>query len=158
LGGHIVGVRVIEEDVANRPKIASMANRAARFLHRRDPSIPPVEIEPEEVDLLDGYLGAGYAHPTEEGRQAITLVAGTEGLPLESTYTGKAMAALLDHARQQPGSRLLFVDTFAESPDLVEGDCRALPEKFWPVFDPAHRVRCGCLRARREPGFCWKQR
>jgi 1-aminocyclopropane-1-carboxylate deaminase/D-cysteine desulfhydrase-like pyridoxal-dependent ACC family enzyme len=154
----IVGVRVIEEDVANRPKIASMANRAARFLHRRDPSIPPIEIEPEEVDLLDSYLGAGYAHPTEEGRQAIALVAGTEGLPLESTYTGKAMAALLEHARQHPGSRLLFVDTFAESPDLVEGDCRALPEKFWPVFDPAHRVRCGCLRARREPGFCWKQR
>lgn len=158
LGGHIVGVRVIEEDVANRPKIAAMVNRAARFLRRQDPSIPPVEIEPDEVDLLDGYLGTGYAHPTEEARQAVALVAESEGLPLETTYTGKAMAALLGHAEHQPGSRLLFVDTFAESPTLVEGDCRDLPEKFWPVFDPAHHVRCWCLRAGREPDFCWKRR
>jgi D-cysteine desulfhydrase len=157
LDQRIVGVRVIEEDVANRPKIAAMVNRAARFLRKSDPSVPPVEIQAEEVDLLDGYLGAGYAHPTEEARQAIALVAETEGLPLEATYTGKAMAALLDHARHHPGSRLLFVDTFAESPTLVEGDCRALPEEFWPVFDPGHRVRCWCLRARREPGFCWKK-
>jgi D-cysteine desulfhydrase len=157
LGGRIVGVRVIEEDVANRPKIAAMVNRAARFLRWRDPSIPPVEIGPEDVYLLDGYLGAGYAHPTDEAQQATALVAETEGLSLETTYTGKAMAALLDHARHHPGSRLLFVDTFAECPSLVEGDYRVLPEKFWPVFDPAHRVRCWCLRARREPGFCWKQ-
>jgi D-cysteine desulfhydrase len=158
LGGRILGVRVIEEDVANRPKIASMVNRTARFLRRLDPSIPPVEIEPDEVDLLDGYLGAGYAHPTKEARQAVALVAESEGLPLETTYTGKAMAALLDYSGHHPGSRLLFVDTFAKSPTLVEGDCRDLPEKFWPVFDPAHRVGCWCLRARREPGFCSKRR
>ena len=78
-------------------------------------------------------------------------------LPLETTYTGKAMAALLDHAAQNPGSRLLFLDTFTESAALDEGDYRALPERFWLVFDPGHEVNCWCLRAWRDPSFCWKR-
>jgi D-cysteine desulfhydrase len=157
LGSRIVGVRVIEKDVANRPKIARMVNRTARYLHRLDPSIPLVEIGPEEVGLLDGYLGPGYAHPTTEARQAVALIAQMEGLHLETTYTGKAMAALLDYARDHPGTRLLFVDTFAESVGLEEGDYRTLPEKFWPIFDPAHQARCWCLRAWRDPEFCPKR-
>jgi len=154
----IVGVRVIEEDVANRPKIARMVNKAGRYLRRLDPSIPPVEVRPEAVDLRDGYLGPGYAHPTDKARQTVDQVAQAEGLPLETTYTGKAMAALLDHAGSHAGARLLFVDTFAESPTLESGDWHALPEPFWPVFDPAHRVRCRCLRSWRDPDFCWKNR
>ena len=157
LGTRIVGVRIIEEDVANRPKIARMVNRATRYLRRRDPSVPRIAIGAEEVELLDGYLGDGYAHPTTKALRAVRLVSQAEGLPLETTYTGKAMAALLDHAAQNPGSRLLFLDTFTESTTLGEGDYRALPERFWPVFDPAHDVNCWCLRAWRDPDFCWKR-
>jgi 1-aminocyclopropane-1-carboxylate deaminase/D-cysteine desulfhydrase-like pyridoxal-dependent ACC family enzyme len=157
LESRIVGVRVIEEDVANRRKIARTVNQTARYLRRRDRTVPEVEVESEEVDLRDGYLGAGYAHPTAEAKGAVELVAGAEGLPLETTYTGKAMAALLDHARRHPGARLLFVDTFAEAPTLEEGAWRDLPEQFWPVFDAAHRVRCWCLRSWRDPDFCWKK-
>jgi D-cysteine desulfhydrase len=153
----VVGVRIIEEDVANRAKIARMVNRAARYLRRRDPLVPRIEVGPGEVQLLDGYLGAGYAHPTEKGRRAVKWVAETENLPLETTYTGKAMAALLDYVERHPGARVLFVDTFAEAPNLAEGDPRALPEQFWPVFDRNHRVRCWCLRAWRDPAFCWKR-
>jgi D-cysteine desulfhydrase len=157
LGSQITGVRIIEEDLANRAKIARLVNRTARYLERRLPQLPRTRVAAEEVHLLEGYMGRGYAHPTEKGRRAIELVAGTEDIPLETTYTGKAMAALLDHAQREPGSRLLFVDTFAENPTLSVGDWRALPERFWPVFDPAHEIGCWCLRARRQPGFCWKE-
>jgi D-cysteine desulfhydrase len=153
----VIGVRVVGEDVASRAKVARLANRAARYLRRHDPSVPDVRIEADEVDLLDGYYGAGYAHPTPEAQRAVELVAHTEGLPLETTYTGKAMAALLDRAAQHPGARHLFVDTFVEAPALPEGDYRDLPEAFWPVFDPAHPTRCRCLRALRDPGFCWRR-
>jgi 1-aminocyclopropane-1-carboxylate deaminase/D-cysteine desulfhydrase-like pyridoxal-dependent ACC family enzyme len=156
LGSRITGVRIIEEDVANRPKIARMVNRAARYMRRRDGSVPPVQVTAEEVSLLDGYVGPGYAHPTGEAVDAVEWAARSEGLPLETTYTGKAMAALLDHARHHPGARVLFVDTFTERSALQEGDYRGLPEKFWPVFDPAHRTHCRCLRAWRDPDFCWK--
>lgn len=158
LGSRIVGVRIIEEDVANRPKIARMVNKAARYLRQRAPGVPRVQITPGEVNLLDDYIGPRYAFPTAEALRAVEQVAQTEGLPLETTYTGKAMAALLDHAARHPGARLLFLDSFAEAPALEEGNWRDLPEKFWPVFEPAHRVRCWCLRGWREPGFCWKRK
>lgn len=155
--GRVLGVRVIEEDVAKRPKIVRMVNRAAAYLRRQDPSIPPVRITAEEVELVDGYLGPGYAHPTPEALRAVEWVARTEGLPLETTYTGKTMAALLDYAADHPGARLLFVDTYAESPKLEEGDWRQLPRPFWPIFDPSVRACCWCWRSWREPGFCWRR-
>jgi D-cysteine desulfhydrase len=157
LESRVIGVRVIEKDVANRAKVARLVNRAARYLQRCDPSIPRVDVEPGEIDLLDGYLGAGYAHPTEGAREAVALAGETEGLILETTYTGKALAALLDHARRDTQARLLFVDTFAENPTLEPGDYRDLPVAFWPIFDPTHRGRCWCLRGWRDPGFCWKR-
>ncbi len=67
------GVRIIEKDVANRPKIARMVNRTARYLRRREPSIPQIEIGPDDVELLDDYLGPGYAHPTDGARHAAEL-------------------------------------------------------------------------------------
>jgi 1-aminocyclopropane-1-carboxylate deaminase/D-cysteine desulfhydrase-like pyridoxal-dependent ACC family enzyme len=158
LQSRIVGVRIIEEDQANELKIARMANRAAMVLRRHDPAVPEIHFQPGDVALLEGYVGAGYAHPTEEALQAIQYVGTAEGLPLEATYTGKAMAALLDYAEDHPGSRLLFVDTFAEAPALQEGEFCDLPRRFWPVFDPSHKVRCWCLRSWRDPAFCWKRR
>ena len=157
LDSRIVGVRVIEENVANRPKVARLANRTARYLHQRDTTIPPIAFNAEEVELLDGYVGPAYAYPTAGAKGAVDLVARTEGLPLETTYTGKAMAALLDYAAKHPGKRLLFVDTFTEGCTLHQGDWHALPERFWPVFDPAHEARCWCVRAWRDPTFCWKK-
>ena len=79
-----------------------------------------------------------------------------EGLSLETTYTGKALAALLERARERPGARRLFVATVAESPSVPEGDYHALPHAFWPIFDLGAEARCRCGRGRREPGFCWK--
>ncbi|HNS51232.1 MAG TPA: pyridoxal-phosphate dependent enzyme [Anaerolineae bacterium] len=157
LSSKVVGVRVIEEDQADRAKIARLANRAARFLRQRDRAVPEVVLEPDDVPLLDGYMGVGYAHPTEKGMQAMRRVRLAEGLPLETTYTGKAMAALLDYAEAHPGARLLFVDTFVEAPALPEGDFRNLPRPFWPAFDRSMQARCWCLRAKRDPGFCWKR-
>jgi len=157
LRSRIIGVRVIEESIANPGKVARMVNRTARFLRNLDPAIPLVEIKPQQVELLGGYLGPGYAYPTPEALKAVELAGELEGLPLETTYTGKAMAALMDYARANPRSRLLFIDTFAEHPTLEEGDYRLLPERFWPLFDPSHRVFCWCITGWLKPGFCWKR-
>ena len=156
LGSCVVGVRVIEEDVADQAKVARLACRAAAYLRCLDPAVPRVEIAAGEVDLRDGTGGRPYAYPTAEALAAVELAGRLEGLPLESTYTGKAMAALLERARQRPGARLLFVATAAEAPALEEGDYHALPRAFWPIFEPGLEARCWCWRGLREPGFCWK--
>lgn len=53
---------------------------------------------PVEVD--DSQVGEGYGLPTDASREAQTLVARTEGVVLDSTYTSKAMAGLLSRIRR----------------------------------------------------------
>jgi D-cysteine desulfhydrase family pyridoxal phosphate-dependent enzyme len=54
----------------------------------------------ERVQVLDGYIGAGYGIPTPEGEEALRLLARTEGILLDPVYTAKAMAGLLDQIRR----------------------------------------------------------
>lgn len=47
--------------------------------------------------VTGAYLGRGYGHATEAGRQAIAAFR-QAGVPLDTTYSAKAAAACLDHA------------------------------------------------------------
>jgi D-cysteine desulfhydrase family pyridoxal phosphate-dependent enzyme len=58
-----------------------------------------IEVRPDEVIVRDGFIGPGYGIPTPEGAEAIRLVARTEGIFLDPTYTGKAMAGLMAEIR-----------------------------------------------------------
>jgi len=49
-----------------------------------------------EVCVLDDFIGEGYGIPTEASRNALEIVARSEGIILDHTYTAKAFAALLD--------------------------------------------------------------
>ena len=53
---------------------------------------------PIEVD--DAFVGTGYGIPTAASREAIELLARTEALFLDPTYTAKAMAALVAYVRR----------------------------------------------------------
>lgn len=65
--------------------------------------------------LLDGeHLGEGYGIPTDEIKEAVQLLARTEGLLLDPVYGGKAFAGLLHDIRSQryePGTSILFLMT-----------------------------------------------
>ncbi|HEV7775231.1 MAG TPA: D-cysteine desulfhydrase family protein [Luteibacter sp.] len=66
------------------------------------------------VKVRDGYRGNGYGVPTESMRDALSLMATTEGLLLDPVYGGKAFAGLLGDVRSgwiAPGSNVLFVMT-----------------------------------------------
>lgn len=47
----------------------------------------------------DSYIGTGYGAMTEGCRNAISLVARTEGVLLDPVYSGKAMHGLIDHIK-----------------------------------------------------------
>jgi len=53
-----------------------------------------------EIHVDDQFVGAGYGIPTEEGLEAIKLVARLEALFLCPIYTGKAMAGLIHAIRE----------------------------------------------------------
>ena len=67
-------------------------------------------IEPEFIDLC----GPGYAIPSAEGNEAIALMLRSEGIVLDTCYTGKAFAGLLRQVREGRYSEqdnILFIHT-----------------------------------------------
>jgi len=69
---------------------------------------------PDDLIVLDGYVGEGYGIPSPECLEAIRLVARTEGILLDPVYTGKAMAGLIDWIRQghfEPSQTVVFWHT-----------------------------------------------
>ena len=70
-----------------------------------------LEITADDFALRD-LCGPGYAIPSEEGNEAVRLLAETEGLFLDPVYTGKAFAGLvqmLTDGTVQPGENVLFL-------------------------------------------------
>lgn len=51
------------------------------------------------IDIDDRFVGEGYGVPTPDSREAIELVARTEAIFLDPTYTAKAMAGLIARVR-----------------------------------------------------------
>ncbi len=62
----------------------------------------PRKFSPAAIPLRcdDTVVGPGYARLTEGAREAIALMAQTEGILLDPVYTGKAFAGLLAQLRQ----------------------------------------------------------
>ena len=80
----------------------------------------------DEVVVHGGYIGQGYGIPSQEGAEAIRLLGRTEGLLLDPTYTGKAMAGFLDSLQWRQYIRpVLFIHTGGE-PAFFAGDGRWL--------------------------------
>ncbi len=70
-----------------------------------------IEISAADYDLVD-MCGPGYAIPSREGNEALSLMARDEGLFLDPVYTGKAFAGLIRLAREGAFSktdRILFL-------------------------------------------------
>jgi D-cysteine desulfhydrase len=74
--------------------VAELAQRTAARL-----GLPP-SFDEAAIDLDSGYLGGGYGVVGAAEREAIRLVARTEGILLDPVYTGRAMAGLIDRVRR----------------------------------------------------------
>jgi 1-aminocyclopropane-1-carboxylate deaminase/D-cysteine desulfhydrase-like pyridoxal-dependent ACC family enzyme len=86
-----------------------------------------VRFDPGDIIVDDGYIGEAYGIVSDAGREALMLLARTEGIMLDPVYTSKGMAGLIGHARQgiiTQGANVVFVHTgglpalFAYAQDL----------------------------------------
>ena len=81
------------------------SNRVAKLLNL------DAALEPGDIDTLTGYT-ITYGIPTELGIEAMHLVAKTEGIILDPTYTGKSMSALIAEIRKNnldPDTPITFI-------------------------------------------------
>jgi 1-aminocyclopropane-1-carboxylate deaminase/D-cysteine desulfhydrase-like pyridoxal-dependent ACC family enzyme len=74
----------------------------------------PHRITAADIDIREDYIGERYGEVTPGCREALALLARTEGVLLDPVYTGKAMAGLIDDARHvRLGARdqVVFIHT-----------------------------------------------
>jgi len=93
--GRILGISVDKPRDILAAHIADLATETAAQLGQ------PFTFSPGEVEVCDSYLGGGYAVIREAEREAIRILARTEGLLVDPVYTGRCAAGLIDLIRQE---------------------------------------------------------
>lgn len=71
-------------------------------------------LSPEDtlIDLVNGFIGEGYAVPYPAAIDTIRLLGQSEGIVLDPSYTSKAMTGMLHAIKQEPVERVpVFVHT-----------------------------------------------
>ena len=120
LGGLILGQRFFGLQAA--PIGINVCDTAETFqdrilavLQRMDKQFGwEMELSTDRIQLIDGYVGEGYALSRPEELELIREVARTEGVFLDPVYTGKTMFGLKDQiqkGRFKKGQNILFIHT-----------------------------------------------
>jgi D-cysteine desulfhydrase len=138
-------VNVSRDIVVNPKNLIKIANKSIKYLRKRDKSIPDVQVNKGDFNMIKGYLGSNYGVKTIKGQKAVDLVYELEGeklgFKLETTYTGKTMAAMLEFLEKEENKskKVLFWNTY-NSNDLdtylreTKFDYEKLPKKFHKYF------------------------
>ncbi|MHC4877392.1 MAG: D-cysteine desulfhydrase family protein [Planctomycetota bacterium] len=115
LGAAAVGLQAPVRNIAplvwpwdTAEDMANIANDAAQRLRL------PHRLETADISLTEDYIGPDYGVPSEDGLEALRLLARTESILLDPVYSAKAFAALIDHIRRGEFStteHVVFVHT-----------------------------------------------
>ncbi|NNF41386.1 MAG: pyridoxal-phosphate dependent enzyme [Woeseiaceae bacterium] len=111
-------VRVVDDRFASIARFERLLQKTAMMLRRLDPSIPDNIAERTRLCWRDEFFAGGYALADDTTKAAVRLANGQMGLQLETTYTGKAMSALLHDmaAPDYAGEHFLFWNTYNSRP------------------------------------------
>ena len=109
-GMRIVSVAVSPKDEGYEARTADLANRALGVIGTSS----DVRVSAEDLQVERGYFAPGYEIPNEWGNAAIRRLARTEGVLMDTVYSGKAFGGLLDHIERgvvPQGSTVVFWHT-----------------------------------------------
>jgi D-cysteine desulfhydrase family pyridoxal phosphate-dependent enzyme len=119
----IQGISVQRPADEMRERVAHKVAQAAELLSFE------TSLRAEDILIDDTYIGPAYGVPTREGVDAMTLAGRTEGLVMDPTYSGKALAGLVGHIRHGRIARddtVVFIHTggapglFAHAAEVAE--------------------------------------
>jgi D-cysteine desulfhydrase len=135
LRSEVQAIRVSDTAISNEQVLQRLMRKTALMMHRLDPSVPADLAQRTRIRLRHSWFAGGYARSDARTLDAIRFAADRLNLTLESTYTGKAMAALLDDAAEAgAGNECLFWNTWNSAVlPLANGrsaDLSAVPQEF----------------------------
>lgn len=136
----VVVVQVTPDTYAAPDLMARLLSDTNTELHHLDSQIPILDEPMKQIEMRKEFLGGGYAQATDEGRAAVELLQQTLGIALDTTYTAKAMAALISDARdgRLDSKQVLFWNTYNSRPypeHIGDGSWRDLPKAFHQYFN-----------------------
>ena len=108
LQAEIIGINVCDDADYFKEKVTRIC-RNASVQYR-----VPVTVQPDDVRVIDGYVGEGYALNRQEEIDFIREIAELEGVILDPVYTGKAFFGVHDQIQQgnfKKGEKILFIHT-----------------------------------------------
>lgn len=105
----VLGIGVAEPDTTSwEDDVSALANAVAEHLGES------IRLSPADIHCPIDWMGPRYGTPTDAGQEALRTLARTEGIFLDSVYSAKAFAALLDYCRAgrfAPTETVLFWHT-----------------------------------------------
>jgi len=118
----VIGVRVVPAESTNPVRAMRVMEEAITLLRELDAGFPSLRPESVALEVRDGFLGDGYAAATPESLEAVALAEANK-MHLETTYTGKALAALIADARagRLAGKTALFWNTYSSASGSLTG-------------------------------------
>lgn len=136
-------VCVVEERFGNPHMLERLLRKTSMMLNRADPSFDARFVESPRLVWRGEFLAGGYAVYDERTAESVEVARNDLELDLETTYTGKAMAAML-HDLQLPeydGEHYLFWNTHnsrelpvdAKKPESLDN----IPEDFLRYYGEA---------------------
>jgi D-cysteine desulfhydrase len=145
LNTKVLAVSVTRESVINPKALIKTGNKAIKYLRNRDHSFKNIKITEDHFEIIKGYLGSGYGKITKKSQDAVDLIYELEGksknFKLDTTYTGKTAAAMLDFLRKEENKTktVLFWNTYNSNnldKYLKETDFayQKLPKKFHKFY------------------------
>ncbi len=79
-----------------------------------------IPVNKENINIIDGYVGLGYALSQKEEIDFIQSLAKLEGIVLDPVYTGKAMYGLVEEIKKEILRNIIIFYLFIQE-DYLDG-------------------------------------
>ena len=136
----VEAVRVSMTSICNEALMQRLINKTVAMMTRIDSSVSANLTKRVNIHLRDSYFAGGYAHSDKATDEAVQFAADELGLGLETTYTGKAMAALLNDTGTHGSENVLFWNTYNSqqlSAQASDTEIARLPQEFHRYLEAA---------------------
>ena len=141
LDATVHAVQVADNPFSSERKMRRLMRKTLSLLNRFDPTFR-ADGWSDRIVWRDEFLAGGYARVDERTSDAVAVARSQLGLNLETTYTGKAMAAMLHDLQtgDHEGHRCLFWNTYNATPLPVSRNrpvsLENIPAEFERYFSP----------------------
>lgn len=104
----ITGFNVCDDAEFFKKRSEEIIEEAQKYLDKS------IIVKAEDMDIIDGYVGIGYAQSRAEELEFIQKTAKKEGVIFDPVYTGKAMYGMMNEIEKgtfEKGENILFIHT-----------------------------------------------